>query len=552
MGLSNDLISQFVKVTNDKTNTKKEATTVYGEVTIVNGKTYVKIDGSNISTPVETTASVKEGERVIVTIKNHVATITGNVSDPSASSKAVKETTGTIGDLSYTVTELGYAVADRVSTEQLLAESARITKELIAADVVVQNTLTASMAEIEGRLTAKDVEITGRLEASEGHITELTVNKLGVEDAKATYATIVNLQASDAKINSLQATHAAFENATAKNFTAVNADITDLETKKLDAESAKIIYANIDFSNIGKAAIEEFFSKSGMISDLVVGDGTITGELVGVTISGDLIKGNTVKADKLVVKGSDGLYYKLNIDAGAVASAEVSETDLQNGLHGTAIIAKTITAEKIDVKDLVAFGATIGGFKLSTNSIYSGTKSSASNTTQGVYLDSTGQMVVGDSNNFLKYFKDADGTYKLAISANSILLGTSKKSVETAISEANTKATNAATAAANAQTDIDNLEIGGRNLLRNSRLLPMYSNNNNVYPIICVEMSENGVSFNRVQRTNIEDYPSITLSIYSTIPKTSFAYGEMTGKQVTLSFKARVSHEITGSFMDFT
>lgn len=101
-------------------------------------------------------------------------------------------------------------------------------------------------------------------------------------------------------------------------------------------------------------------------------------------------------------------------------------------------------------------------------------------------------------------------------------------------------------------TALNGLEIGGRNLLRNSRLIQLYSNNSNTYPTSCTEMSENGVSFYRVQRINTTEYPNTTLSVYSTIPKTSFAYGEMTGKQVTLSFKARVSHEWTGGFMDFT
>lgn len=34
-----------------------------------------------------------------------------------------------------------------------------------------------------------------------------------------------------------------------------------------------------------------------------------------VTIKGDLIEGNTIVADKLVMKGDDGLFYKLNISA---------------------------------------------------------------------------------------------------------------------------------------------------------------------------------------------------------------------------------------------
>ena len=62
-------------------------------------------------------------------------------------------------------------------------------------------------------------------------------------------------------------------------------------------------YASIDFSNIGIAAMEKFYSESGLIKNVVVGDQTITGELVGVTIKGDLIEGNTIKADKLVIKG---------------------------------------------------------------------------------------------------------------------------------------------------------------------------------------------------------------------------------------------------------
>ena len=104
----------------------------------------------------------------------------------------------------------------------------------------------------------------------------------------------------------------------------------------------------------------------------------------------------------------------------------------------------------------------------------------------------------------------------------------------------------------NLSVKLENLEIGGRNLLKNSKVITLYSNNTNLYPMTCTEMTEDGVIFNRIQRRDVEKYPSNIFSIYSSIPKNSFAYGEMTGKQVTLSFKARVSHDITGSFMDYT
>jgi hypothetical protein len=68
---------------------------------------------------------------------------------------------------------------------------------------------------------------------------------------------------------------------------------------EFSAEDAELKYANIDFSNIGEAAIEKLFSDSGIIGDLVMSDGKVTGTLVGVTIKGDLIEAGTVKADNL-------------------------------------------------------------------------------------------------------------------------------------------------------------------------------------------------------------------------------------------------------------
>lgn len=83
MNLSSDLISQFVKATNDKANSKSE-TIVYGTVSIHDGRVYVKIDGSDGTlTPITTTTNVKDGDRVTVMIKDHTATITGNITSPA-------------------------------------------------------------------------------------------------------------------------------------------------------------------------------------------------------------------------------------------------------------------------------------------------------------------------------------------------------------------------------------------------------------------------------------------------------------------------------------
>lgn len=416
MSLSSDLVSQFAKVTNDKTDDKQE-TSYYGTIVEYNGDKYVKLDGSELLTPIESTTVIEDGERVIVMLKNRTATVTGNISSPSASDKKVQE----IGNQ---ITEFEIVIADKVSTKEFDAQVGRID-DLVTDNVLVKDTLTANKAEIDD-LKAENVNITEKLTANDAEIDDLKTNKLDAEVAELKYATIENLEATNGKFNNLESTFGDFEVLTTNKFSATDASIKKLETEKLSATEAELKYANIDFSNIGKAAIEYFYATSGLIKDVVVGDGTITGELVGVTIKGDLIEGNTIVADRLVIKGSDGLYYKLNTD-GMTTEAEQTE---YNSLNGSVIQAKSITATKIAVDDLVAFDATIGGFNITDSSIYSGVKDSPENTTRGVYLDKQGQVAFGDSKNFLRYYKDQNGLYKLEISANSITMSSSSTSLE--------------------------------------------------------------------------------------------------------------------------
>lgn len=100
MSISNELISQFAKITNDQKTSRIDEVTLYGEVIEYQNMICVKFDGSEEITPVTTVvekdadgnitnykygaASVKTGDRVSVNLKNHSATITGNLSDPPA------------------------------------------------------------------------------------------------------------------------------------------------------------------------------------------------------------------------------------------------------------------------------------------------------------------------------------------------------------------------------------------------------------------------------------------------------------------------------------
>ena len=136
-----------------------------------------------------------------------------------------------------------------------------------------------------------------------------------------------------------------------------------------------------------------------------------------------------------MIKGDDGLYYKLNTD-GMDVEAEQTE---YNSLNGSIIRAKSITATKIAVDDLVAFDATIAGFNITDEAIYSGVKESALNTTRGIYLGKDGQLAFGDSNNYLRFYKDSSGRYKLEISAESMNFSSTGASVEDTINDINDK-----------------------------------------------------------------------------------------------------------------
>lgn len=351
MGLSSDLISQFVKATNDDKKSKKEKS-VYGTVVEKSGSFFVKLDGAddkeqNSLIPISSkSVHVANGNRVTVMIKNHSAVVTGNLATPAVRSER------------------------------------DVQLDSIPDDLHVKNLITETLE--AGYLTAEVI--------------------------RSTYVTSETLSTYYMTANEIRTNYIDTE-----KFEAVQGVIDELDTT----------YANIDFSNIGKAAMEHLYSESGLIKDVTIGNGVITGELIGVTISGDLIKADTLVAEKLVLKGEDGLYYRLNTDGETV---ENEQTDY-NSLNGEIIIAKSIAASKINVQDLQAFGATIGGFNLSTSSIYSGVKESINNTTRGIYVGSDGQVAFGDESKFIKYYKDSDGTYKVNIAADSVTFNTSNRKI---------------------------------------------------------------------------------------------------------------------------
>lgn len=425
MELSNELIKSFVKSTSDKNQNDKKDTFVYATAKVQNSKVFAVFDGSSIFTPVSTTIDVGDGDRVMVLVKNHSGTIVSNCSSPAVNN----ESFGTYKNLTAENFKAVNGLFENLAGDFLNFKTGEF-EDL--------KSKTAEIDKISGSLADYDKVVADKIEVIDAKMQTLEAEKASLKYVEVNYATISDMKAINATITDLSGDYSNFKDSIAYNFEATNATIENLDTK----------YANIDFSNIGKAAIEYFFAQSGLIKDVIVGDGTVTGELVGVSIRGDLIEGNTVVADKLVIKGTDGLYYKLNTDG---ITTESEQTDY-NSLNGQIIRAKSVTAEKIAVSDLVAFGATIGGFNISNKALYSGVKESVDNTTSGIYMDKYGQLALGDANRFIKYYVDQNGKRRLEISADSFVFSSNNKTLEATI-----------------QDKIDDVEIGGKNLIRNSQ-----------------------------------------------------------------------------------
>ena len=412
MALSNDLISQFVKITNDSSKKSKKESTVYGTIVDYDGAKYIRFDGSDLLTPMTTTAGVNDGDRVTATIKNHEVTVTGNISSPSATDKSVKDLDSKVGDF---VT---------VITTELNANTANI-EDLKADNVFIKNKLTANDAYIS-ELQADNVTINNKLTANEANIKKIQTEKLDANLASITYATIENLDVTNESVRNLAVDYGNFKqtttdsltanaasikklnadkanisdldaiNASINNLNANKADVSDLNATKAQIENLvasqitvdylEANYADIDLANVSNAWIQNGVIKNGAITEASIHDGAITNVKIAdasieaakiKSINADTITAGTLKTNRLIITdndGNDSIVKAINI-ANGVAEAEVN--------------SKKIQAASIDVVDLTAFKAKIAQFDMKDNAIYSG-KTSITDPTSGIYISTNG------------------------------------------------------------------------------------------------------------------------------------------------------------------
>ena len=503
MALSKDVMSQFAKAMVPKQESKEA--TLNATYKKIDGKEYVQLDGSDILTPVTSSVVAETDDRVKVIIKDHAATVIGNITSPSARNKDLNTLKDTVDENGNTIKRMDTVIQQqqisinqmdtKINQHDVLINQhdtvinqhgdtiSSINNTLILQGNAIEannNSIIAQGNQIESiNNTVKEqgnsiVSINNTIQQHGNKIDQNsntisqqgnTINQQGnkiteIDNTVKTQGNTIVAQGNTIDAHGTQlTTHNSQITILNSGFVIQDGVLTGLSTAVINALKSSTLdtgYAKIDFANIQMAAVQKLFTDSGIIKDLIIQEGAITGELVGVTLKGDLIEAGTLVADKLVIKGSDGLYYKLNTTGETVEAEQTTE----NSLNGSVITAKSITASKIQVTDLVAFGATIGGFDISNDSIHSHLKPDIDSPNNGLFLGSDGQMALGNDINHIKYYKDENNNYILDVRLDKLYLGASQQTADQQFQ-------GMVEISANNLTSVFKTS-GGSNLLRNS------------------------------------------------------------------------------------
>ncbi|MDO5549313.1 MAG: hypothetical protein Q4F79_12615 [Eubacteriales bacterium] len=233
----------------------------------------------------------------------------------------------------------------------------------------------------------------------------------------------------------LSSVKATIQKLVVEDLTAIKATINNLDTNFLRADSAiikdlqtnslKVDFANIDYENVDVSNIAQLFANVGLIDRATIVDGHITGFLDAVEINANNITAGTLIAERIALVQTDedgnqtGLIYALN-NLGELRSNSVNTIDgaviTKRTITADHIVAKSLTANEIDVEDLFAQTVTATNLTISGNSTLNG-------------VTATDLAVTGNST-FSGELKGATGVFSGSIEAENIRISSWKSSTD--------------------------------------------------------------------------------------------------------------------------
>lgn len=304
MELSNNLISQFVKATKD-TKSKSTESTVYGTA-VVHGeekRMYVKLDGSDLLTPVTNTTNMTDGERVTVMIKDHTATVTGNMTSPSAR-------TGDVDEMGETV------------RKEVTADVENIVADTVEAKVGEFDELYAKKAEID-ELVANSGEF-DKLSADIAEIETLIFGSATGDTIHTDFSNAVVAQISEAQIKSAMIESVSADKILAGDIYTNNVRVLSEDGKLLIAdETIQISDENRVRVQIGKDASNDYsisiWDENG---NLMFSEGGITDSAIkNAIIRNDMVSDDAnISAGKLDIQS---LFKEINDSEETIISSKI-------------------------------------------------------------------------------------------------------------------------------------------------------------------------------------------------------------------------------------
>lgn len=297
---------------------------------------------------------------------------------------------------------------------------------------------------------------------------------------------------------------------------------------------------------------EELVANQGKIITVEQNIDTLNGSLSSaVTILSEL--DNTVSEQKtLVEQQANQIRYLASQDSvdqltGRVDSTEASMTILEDRISSKAEASSVYTktevnsalGKKIDSivynNKMSQLDVAVSGIKADVRSVESEVSSVGSRVVnvQSQLEVQAGQIEAKAERNQVYTKTEADGRLSTEISKAKADIKVTTDGISTSVSKLDSK--------------IDGIEIGGRNIIKDSRTFSPSSNNYSAYPISHSRLSEGGREFNRIFRTETNLSPG-TISIYNTIPKENIDV-DFSNKVFTFSFYARASHQVNFSVM---
>ena len=249
------------------------------------------------------------------------------------------------------------------------------------ADETPVSTLLSTVSEgevVNAIISGGKVTVNGN--ASSPSASTAYVNKVNKATAETTRAAIAAILGDIVQIKKAIIDEATVEElvamiATVQDLVVDYANINEAITGRLSANELDATYANIDFANVagldvGTAKMVELLANSGVFSNLVYHDGAVTGQLNAVTVNGDLINANTIRANRIIFQGTDsvtgeqnGLWYALNADGNSsrpiADQLDLSDPRYASALDGSHLVAQSVTADRIDASTLTAVSAVV-------------------------------------------------------------------------------------------------------------------------------------------------------------------------------------------------